>query len=82
MPRNFDRRIEIAFPILDPRLRTKLKNFLELQLADAVKGWWMKPDGTYIRSPDQGMPGLRFQERFYEILQAESSSAAKGVVVE
>jgi polyphosphate kinase len=83
MPRNFDRRIEIAFPVLEPRLQAKLKDFLELQLADAVKGWWMKPDGTYIRSPDQGMPGLRFQERFYEIVQAKSrSSAAKGVVVE
>jgi polyphosphate kinase len=83
MPRNFDRRIEIAFPVLEPRLQSKLKDFLELQLTDAVKGWWMKPDGRYIRNLDQDMPGLRFQERFYEILQAESrASVAKGVVVE
>jgi polyphosphate kinase len=83
MPRNFDRRIEIAFPVLDPRLQAKLKDFLELQLADTVKGWWMKPDASYIRNLNKEMPGLRFQERLYEILQAESKSpASKGAVVE
>ena len=44
MPRNFDRRIEIAFPVIEPRLQAKLKDFLELQLADTVKGWWMQPE--------------------------------------
>ena len=27
MPCNFDRRIEIAFPVIDPRLQAKLKDF-------------------------------------------------------
>ena len=27
MPRNFDRRIEIVFPVIDPRLQAKLKDF-------------------------------------------------------
>jgi polyphosphate kinase len=80
MPRNFDRRIEIAFPVIEPRLQAKLKDFLELQLADTVKGWWMQPDGDYVRTVNKDLPGLRFQERFYEILQAENRpSAAKGV---
>jgi polyphosphate kinase len=83
MPRNFDRRIEIAFPVIDPRLQTRLKDFLELQLADTVKGWWMQPDGNYIRRTNQDLAGLRFQERFYEILQAEHrSSATKGVAID
>jgi polyphosphate kinase len=78
MPRNFDRRIEVAFPIIDARLQARLKNFLELQLADTVKGWRMQPDGHYIRSPNRDQPGLRFQERYYEILQSENwSTAAK-----
>jgi polyphosphate kinase len=80
MPRNFDRRIEIAFPIIDPRLQTRIKDFLELQLADTVKGWWMQPDGDYVRRSNKDLPGLRFQEHLYEILQAEhKSSAVKGV---
>jgi len=64
-------------------LQAKLKDFLELQLADTVKGWWMRPDGDYVRSLNKDLPGLRFQERFYEILQSENRpSAAKGVVVD
>jgi len=83
MPRNFDRRIEIAFPVIDSRLQAKLKDFLELQLADTVKGWRMQPDGNYVRRPNSDQSGLRFQERFYEILQAENrSSAATGVAID
>ena len=51
MPRNFDRRIEIAFPVMEPALQQRLKEILELQLADNVKGWWMQPDGNYVRNP-------------------------------
>jgi polyphosphate kinase len=83
MPRNFDRRIEIAFPVMEPQLQTRLKDILELQLADTVKGWWMQPDGSYVRSRNKDLPALRFQERFYEILQAEnSSSSAKGIPID
>jgi polyphosphate kinase len=81
MPRNFDRRIEIVFPVIEPRLQAKLKGFLELQLADTVKGWWMQPDGKYVRRSNKDLPGLRFQEHFYEILQAEHRSSAVKTVV-
>jgi hypothetical protein len=36
----------------------------------------MQPDGSYVRSRNTEMPALRFQERFYEILQAEDRSSA------
>jgi polyphosphate kinase len=71
MPRNFMRRIEIAFPVLEPQLQRKLKDILELQLADSVKAWRMEPDGSYVRNRSDHAPGFRFQERFYEMLQAE-----------
>jgi len=73
MPRNFDRRIEIAFPVLEPQLQTRLKNILELQLSDTAKGWWMKADGRYERLPKDDN-ALRFQERYYEMLLAETRS--------
>jgi len=83
MPRNFNRRIEIAFPVMEPQIQTTLKEILELQLADTVKAWWMKPDGSYVRRRNKDMSTLRFQERFYEILQAENrSSASKGPAVD
>jgi polyphosphate kinase len=79
MPRNFNRRIEIAFPVVEPQLQKKLKDILELQLTDMVKGWWMEPDGNYVRRQNKDIPALRFQERFYEMLQAEDrSSLTKG----
>jgi polyphosphate kinase len=75
MPRNFNRRIEIAFPVLEPQIQARLKDILELQLADTVKGWRMEPDGNYVRRRSEDTPALRFQERFYEILQAEDRNS-------
>jgi polyphosphate kinase len=47
MPRNFFRRIEVLFPILDGVLRDwLLREYLQLQLADNVKARIMQPDGT------------------------------------
>lgn len=81
MPRNFNRRIEIAFPVLEPRLQARLKAFLDLQLAETEKGWWLQSDGRYVRKHNENMSEVRFQERFYEILQAEErSTSANGVV--
>jgi len=83
MPRNFNRRIEIAFPVMEPQIQTRLKEILELQLADSVKAWWMKADGSYVRRRNKDMSTWRFQERYYEILQAENkSSASKGTPVD
>jgi polyphosphate kinase len=79
MPRNFDRRIEIAFPVIEPRLQTKLREILDLQLDDNTKAWFMQPDGSYVRSRPDGKPAFRFQERFYNMLQAEQASSAKGI---
>jgi polyphosphate kinase len=80
MPRNFDRRIEIAFPIVEPRLQTKLKEILELQLRENMKGWIMQPDGSYTRIENQNGPAFRFQERYYEMLQAEEHSSSSSAV--
>src|SRR5438094_4558288 len=48
MPRNFFRRIELAFPIEDGILRERLTTeILGLALADNAKARQLKPDGTY-----------------------------------
>ncbi len=63
MPRNFVRRIEVMFPIEDPRLKARIVGeILPAVLADNVKARLQKPDGTYARlTPPDGEPGVRSQ---------------------
>ncbi|MFA5222052.1 MAG: polyphosphate kinase 1 [Methanoregula sp.] len=50
MPRNLDRRVEILFPIEDPRIKKALiTTILSVQLSDTVKARMLKSDGTYER---------------------------------
>ncbi|WP_416189548.1 polyphosphate kinase 1 [Neisseria sp. CCUG17229] len=50
MGRNFFRRIEVATPILDPTLKTRvIREGLTMALEDNTKAWEMQPDGSYIR---------------------------------
>jgi polyphosphate kinase len=50
MYRNFFRRIEVCFPILDPRLKKRVLNEgLEPYLKDNLQAWEMLPDGSYHR---------------------------------
>lgn len=52
MPRNLDRRIEVAVPILDPGHRRTVCDSLELMLRDNRQAWDLKSDGSYQqRSP-------------------------------
>ena len=68
MPRNLDRRVEIAFPVLDPHLQAQIREILEIQLADTVKARRILPDGSSARIRGHGELGLRSQERLYEAI--------------
>jgi polyphosphate kinase len=70
MPRNLDHRVEIAFPILDPRLQAEVRAILDVQLRDTVKARLLQPDGTTIRARSLGGPPIRSQERIYEMIGA------------
>jgi polyphosphate kinase len=67
MPRNLDRRVEIAFPVLDPALRAQIAAVLDVQLGDTVKARLIRPDGTSERV--SASPALRSQERLWELIQ-------------
>lgn len=72
MPRNFIRRIELTFPILDPELVHRIESqILPISLGDNVKGWTLEPDGTYRRRTPGDEP-LRSQEAFIKIARAEA----------
>jgi polyphosphate kinase len=74
MPRNLDRRVEIAFPVLEPALQQQISQMLEVQLADTAKARLILPDGRSqrLRPPDGS--GLRSQERLYELTAAAAAS--------
>jgi polyphosphate kinase len=76
MQRNFDRRVEIAFPVVDEQHQAKLKQILEIQLGDNVKGWRIQPDGSSVRTPAESAPSVRSQEQLYEFIRAEPGDAA------
>lgn len=50
MHRNLHRRIEVAFPVLDPKLKKRvIKEGLEPYLRDNCQAWAMQVDGRYER---------------------------------
>ena len=52
MERNFFRRIEISYPILDARLKRRImKEGLKSYLADNTQAWEMNADGEYAIRP-------------------------------
>ena len=66
LPRNFFRRIELAFPIEDGVLRERIINeILAVCLADNTKARFQRADGTYRRvRPAAGQPVRRSQVEF------------------
>ena len=66
MPRNLDKRVEIVFPVEDPRLKEEVKHILQIQLADNVKAHILQPDGTYEKIDKRGKQLVNSQEYFCE----------------
>ena len=65
MPRNFLRRVEVAFPIENPELRGNIINeVLPRFLNDRVKARELQPDGSYRRLKPEG-PEPRAQAQWH-----------------
>jgi len=52
MQRNFDRRVEIFFPVEDKRIKEDSIEILKLYLTDTAKTRVMQSDGSFIRKED------------------------------
>jgi polyphosphate kinase len=54
MPRNLNRRVEVVFPVRDPKLIRHLRDeVLATYMADAVKARHMQPNAAYSRSSNR-----------------------------
>lgn len=73
MDRNFFRRIEIAFPVLDRKLKKRvIDEGLRVQLVDNALAWTMDAEGQYMRKNVRGAARRAGQE----ILLARLAQAA------
>jgi polyphosphate kinase len=78
MPRNFRRRVEIMFPIEDPRLQNQIiEGILGVVLSDNVKARVLGPDCVYRRVTEQvtEAPIIRSQVEFQNMARELSSKA-------
>ncbi|HMS64956.1 MAG TPA: polyphosphate kinase 1 [Ignavibacteria bacterium] len=52
MQRNFDRRVEVLFPIEDTVIKNDITEILKLYLTDTEKTWVMMSNGSYIKKSE------------------------------
>jgi polyphosphate kinase len=73
MERNFFRRIEVMFPIVDPRLKARVIADLDTYLGDNTQAWELRSDGRYEHvQPTPGLEPLSAQSKLLRQL-AEAS---------
>jgi len=67
MTRNTLRRVEVAAPILDEKIKARVIDMFNLQLTDNVQARAMRPDGSYSRrAPAEGEDARNTQEMLYQ----------------
>ena len=70
MDRNLDRRVEAVVPVTAPDLQARLREILEVELADDVRSWELQSDGSWYKTPVTR--GLNSQQRFQELALGRS----------
>ncbi len=67
MPRNLNRRVELLFPVEDKECRARVKEVLEVELADTVRTSFLSTDGTYHKLDLRGKQKLDSQQKLLEL---------------
>mgnify|MGYP004460635231 FL=1 len=68
MTRNLEKRVEVAAPILDPKIKKKITNMFNIMLKDNVKASKLQSDGTYKQIKTKGEQ-INSQEYFFKNLK-------------
>lgn len=69
MERNFDRRVEVLFPIEDNNIKDDLFDILQLYLKDTENTTVLLPDGSYISKSESLLPEEREKMKKLDIHQ-------------
>jgi len=69
MPRNLNRRVEVIFPVENPKIIRNVRDeILETYISDNLKARLMQPDGSYLRvTPDDDHKPLNTQAHFLKM---------------
>ena len=81
MRRNLSHRVEILFPVGTPRLVRRVKEILDVQLADERKAHHLRSDGHYARSSKRGHQEAVDSQRTFLTNEREPLKVAKGLSV-
>ena len=76
MPRNLDRRLEVAAPVHCPATRQTLRDIFDIQWADNVKARILDGTGANRYSRGEGVVPCRSQTLLYEYYRRKASQAA------
>ena len=77
MTRNTERRVEIAYPILNPTCRDMVIQYMDLQLADNVKARRLTSEGTWVRvKRPEGAVAINCQEVLIAVAYARARIAS------
>ena len=81
MTRNTIRRVEVAAPVLDEKLKARIYGIFRVMLADNVKARIQLPDGSYVHKSEleeyRNAPALSCQDHFIEKAYERAEEAAK-----
>jgi len=72
MPRNLDRRVEATCSVTEPRLKERLAEILEVNLADDVLAWELCSDGSW--RPIETTVGVNTHDRLRELADTRSEA--------
>ncbi len=77
MTRNMEKRVEIAWPILDEGLRNQVLDYIDTCLRDTAKLRELKADGTYTKLGELAKPDEpKFESQDFLIKEAQRARAA------
>ncbi len=72
MTRNIDRRVEVAFPILDVRIRKEIRDIIDIQLRDNTKAREINQENNNRYIGERSKVRHRSQEDIYHYLKYKS----------
>ena len=76
MPRNFERRVEVMFPVEAEDLRRRIvEEIIPTYLSDTARTRELQPDGTYVRAPATDEMPRRSQTELLALAAAREEAA-------
>jgi polyphosphate kinase len=80
MPRNLNRRIEVAFPVLEPALKKRIvEDILPIEFSDNSFAWTLGADGEYAPCTPGDESAMRAQATFMRMTRNRAQTVRKSV---